>query len=116
MGATAGLMGDVICAATASRRRSGLNAAGSKSQNRPEDTIYDYMIGSTSGGERWYFDLLEIRTKFRVVRKRNRGDDGDGDGVPILVDAVLMDGRHRWGYLDNDIDTDKDLFGFESAE
>ena len=45
MGATARLMGDVICAAITSRQRSVLTAAGSKSKNRPEDTIDDYMIG-----------------------------------------------------------------------
>ena len=49
MGATDELMGDMICAATTSRRISGLTASGSKSQNRPEDTINNYMIGRTSG-------------------------------------------------------------------
>ena len=58
MGATSGLVGDVICAATTIRRRSGMTAAGSKSQNRPEDTIDDYMIGRLSGGERWDYDSM----------------------------------------------------------
>ena len=111
MSATAVLMGDVICAATTSRRRSGLTAAGSKSKNRPEDIIDDYMIVRTSEGERWDFNFLESRTEFRVVRGRSRGDDRDGDGVPILVDAVLMDGRQRRGDSDNDVDVDEDCSG-----
>ena len=49
MGTIYGLMGVVICAATTSRRRSGITAAGSKSKNRPDNTINDYMIGCTFG-------------------------------------------------------------------
>ena len=111
MGTTAGLMGDVICAATTRRRRSGLTAAWSKSQNIPEDTINDYMIGRTSGGDWWYLDLLESRIKCRVVRGRNRGDDWDGDGVPIMVDAVLMNGQQSRGDSDDDADADGDCSG-----
>ena len=45
------------------------------------------MLNLMSGGvERWDIDLLEIRTNLRVVRGGSRGDDGDGNGVPILVD------------------------------
>ena len=51
------------------------------------------MIGRTSGGERWDFDLLERRTEFLVMHRGSRGDDRDGKGVPILVGAVFMDGR-----------------------
>ena len=66
----------------------------------------------TSGGERWYFDLLESWTELRVVRRGSIGDDRDGDDVPILVDAVLIDGRQRRGDLDDDVDADKDPFRF----
>ena len=45
-----------------------------------------FGAGRTSGVERWDIDLLEIRTNLRVVRGGSRGDDGDGNGVPILVD------------------------------
>ena len=49
------------------------------------------------------------------MRGVSRGDngDGDGDGVPILVDAVSMDGRQRRGDLDDDINSDEDPFGFD---
>ena len=33
--------------------------------------------------------------------------------MPILVVAVLMDGRQMRGDLDDDIDSDKDSFGFD---
>ena len=66
MGATAGLMGDVICAATASRRRSGLTAAGSKSQNRPEDPIDDYMIEDYSKRIQTLREVVAMRREFRA--------------------------------------------------
>ena len=49
------------------------------------------------------------------MRGVSRGDNGDGygDGVPILVDAVSMEGRQRRGYLDNDVNADEDPFGFD---
>ena len=47
------------------------------------------------------------------MRGGSRGDDRDGDGVPIMVDAVSMDGQHRLRDLDNDIDADKYPFGFD---
>ena len=56
---------------------------------------------------------MEIRTEFRVVRGGSRGDYGDGEGLPILVDNVLMDGRQRQEDLDNGIDVEKDPFGFD---
>ena len=43
----------------------------------------------------------------------SRGDDGDGNGVPVLVDAVLINGRHRRGDSDDDVNADEDLFGFD---
>ena len=46
--------------------------------------------GHALGGERWDFDLLESRTELLVVRGGSRGDDGDGGGVPILVDTMSM--------------------------
>ena len=55
--------------------------------------VYWFGAGRTSGGERWDFDTLESRTELRVMRRGIRGDDEDGNGVPILVDATLMDGR-----------------------
>ena len=36
---------------------------------------------------------MESRTELRIVRGGSRGDDGDSDGVPILVEAVLMEGQ-----------------------
>ena len=75
--------------------------------------VYWFGDGRMSGGERWDFDILESRTELRVVRGGIIGYDRDGDGVPILVDAVLMDGRHRRGYLDDDVNADKDPFGFD---
>ena len=43
----------------------------------------------------------------------SRGDYGYGDSVPIIVDAVLMDGQQRQGDSDDDFDADKDTFGFD---
>ena len=40
---------------------------------------------------------MESRTNLCVVRGGIRGDDGDGNGVPILVDAVSMNGQQRQG-------------------
>ena len=50
-----------------------------------------FREGRTSGGERWDFDLLESQTELRIVRGGSRREDRDGDGVPILMDAVSMD-------------------------
>ena len=47
-----------------------------------------FGAGRTSGGERWDLYILESRTKLRVVRGGSRGDVGNGDGVPILVEFV----------------------------
>ena len=58
--------------------------------------VYWFRAGRTLGGERRDFDLLEIRTDLRIVVRGIRGDKGDGDGVLILVEDVLMDGRQRW--------------------
>ena len=69
--------------------------------------------GRTSGGERWDFDILESRTELRVLRGESRGDDGDGNGVLILVDNVLMDGRQKRRDPDDDVDADEYLFGFD---
>ena len=71
-----------------------------------------FGAGLTSRGERWDFDILEIWIELCVVRGGSRVDDGAGDGVLILVEAVLMDRKQRRRYLDGDIDADKELFGF----
>ena len=42
---------------------------------------------------------------------RSRGDNGDGDGVPTLVDTVLMDWRQMRGDSDDDIYRDEDCSG-----
>ena len=49
-----------------------------------------FGAGRMSEGERWDFDLLESRTKLYVVHGGSRVDDGDSNGVPILVDAVSI--------------------------
>ena len=72
-----------------------------------------FGAGRTLGGERRDFNLLESRTKLCVVRGGSRGDNRDGDGVPILVDTVLMDGQKRREDLDDDVDSDKDPFRFD---
>ena len=59
--------------------------------------MYWFWDGRTSGGERWDFDILESRTEICVVHGGRRGDDRYGDGVPILVDAVLMDVQQSQG-------------------
>ena len=74
--------------------------------------VYWFRARRTSRGERWDFDLLESRTELRIVRRESIGDDRDSDGVPILVDAVLMDGRQRRGDSNDDVDADEYLFGF----
>ena len=53
-------------------------------------SVYWFGARHMLGGEQWDFDNLERRT---VVRGRSRADNGDG--VPILVDAVSMDKRQR---------------------
>ena len=53
---------------------------------------------------------MESWTEICVVRRVSREDGGDGNRVPILVDAVFMDGRQRWGDSGDDIDADKDPF------
>ena len=68
--------------------------------------------GRTSGGEQWDFYILKSRTELCVVPGGSRGDDRDGNNVPILVDAVSVDRRQRWGDLDGDVDADEDPFGF----
>ena len=72
-----------------------------------------FRAGHKSGGQRWDFDLLEIRTDLRVVRGGSREDGGDDDGVSVLVDSVSMDGRKRRGDFDDEVDADKDPFGFD---
>ena len=76
-------------------------------------SMYWFGDGRTSGGERWDFDLLEIRINLRVVRGGSRGDDGDENGVPILVDAVSMDRQQMQGNSEDGKDTDEDPFGFD---
>ena len=71
------------------------------------------MIRQTLGGGRGGFDLLESWTKIRFVRGGSRGDDGYGDVVLILVNAVLMDGRQSQGGMGDDVDADKYPFGFD---
>ena len=68
--------------------------------------------GRTSGGEQWDFDILKSRTELCVMPGGSRGDDRDGDDVPILVDVVSVDRRQRRGDLDGDVDADEDPFGF----
>ena len=66
-----------------------------------------------AGGEQWDFDIIESPTELCVVRGGIREDKGDSDGMPILVDTVLMDGQQRRGDLDNDVDAEEYPFGFE---
>ena len=47
------------------------------------------------------------------MRVKSRGDDGNDNGWPILVDAVLMNGQQRQRDLYNDVDADRDPFGFD---
>ena len=51
------------------------------------------------------------RVPRRAQRKQKRRQERNG--VPILVGAVLMDGRQRRFEYDNDVDTDEDPFGFD---
>ena len=46
------------------------------------------------------------------MSRGSRGDNRDGNGMLILVDAVLMEVQKRRGDSDNDLDTDEDPFGF----
>ena len=95
MGATSGLMGDMICVSMASRRRSGLTAAGSKSKNRLEDLINDYIIGRTSGrravGLRSY--VYPDRALRRAQRKqmRRRGQQRHANYGGSCVDRETTD-------------------------
>ena len=75
--------------------------------------VYWFRSGCTSGEERWDFNIMEIRTKLRVVRGGIRGDDRDGDGVPIMVDVVLMNRQQRRGDSDDDVDANEDPFSFD---
>ena len=72
-----------------------------------------FRVGRTSGGERWDFDILETRTKLRIVRGGSIGDDGESDGMSILVDAVSMDRQQRRGGFDDGVHANKDPFGFD---
>ena len=44
------------------------------------------------------------------MRRGSKGDNGDSNGVPILVDTVLMDRQQRRGDSDDDIHADEDPF------
>ena len=54
---------------------------------------------------------MNIRTELLVLCGGIRKYDRDGGGLPILVDAMSMDGQQRRGDLEDDVNADKDPFG-----
>ena len=47
------------------------------------------------------------------MQRGSRGEDRDGNSVPILVDAVSMDRQQRQGSSDDDVDADEYTFRFD---